>query len=39
MALLCGGSDTRIPCRSVQPAYDTISTQPVMLVQTKKMDE
>jgi len=31
-ALLCGGSDTMVPCSNVQPAYDTISTVPVMLL-------
>jgi hypothetical protein len=30
-ALLCGGSDTMVPCTSVQSAYDSISTVPVML--------
>jgi predicted dienelactone hydrolase len=31
-ALLCGGSDTMVPCSSVQSAYDTITTVPVMLL-------
>ena len=30
-ALLCGGQDTTVPCSSVQTAYDSISTVPVML--------
>jgi len=30
-ALLCGGMDTTVPCTSVQSAYDSISTVPVML--------
>lgn len=29
--LLCGGADTTVPCSSVQTAYDSISTVPVML--------
>ncbi len=29
--LLCGGQDTTVPCSSVQSAYNSISTQPVML--------
>jgi hypothetical protein len=29
--LLCGGADTIVPCSSVQTAYDSISTVPVMI--------
>jgi dienelactone hydrolase len=31
-ALLCGAMDTTVPCTSVQSAYDSISTVPVMRV-------
>jgi len=35
--LICGGADTTVPCSSVQSAYDTISTVPVMLAELAGM--
>ena len=31
--LLCGGADTTVPCSRVQPAYDSITTVPVMMAE------
>jgi hypothetical protein len=35
--LICGGADTMVPCSSVQTAFDSISTVPVMMAELAGM--